>query len=113
MEIWVVCLKLQSPSVESLSTLADVEALSELNMDENSDLCVKVDNPQKHPDTLETVVTFRITTKVARIEFEDNEYVVRRRYNEFVWLRNKLVDNHPFCIVPVSGPRSIVEITMW
>lgn len=71
-------------------------------MDENSDLCVKIDNPQKHLETLETFITFRITTKVARIEFSDNEYTVRRRYNDFLWLRQKLVECHPFCIVPVS-----------
>lgn len=78
-------------------------------MDENSDLCVKIDNPQKHLDTLETYITFRITTKVARIEFEDNEYIVRRRYNDFLWLRLKLIDCHPFCIVPpLPGKHSIL-----
>ncbi|KAB0794936.1 hypothetical protein PPYR_11775 [Photinus pyralis] len=90
----------QSPSLESFSTIPDTEALSELNIDENSDLYIKVDNPQKHLDTLETYITFRITTRVARIEFTENEYVVRRRYNEFAWLRQRLLDCHPFCIVP-------------
>lgn len=70
-------------------------------MDENSDLCVKIDNPKKHLETLETFITFRISTKVARIEFPENEYCVRRRYNDFIWLRQKLVEQHPFCIVPV------------
>ncbi|XP_017775961.1 PREDICTED: sorting nexin-7-like [Nicrophorus vespilloides] len=90
----------QSPSIESFSTMQDIENLSELNMDENSDLCIKIDNPQKHWDTLETYITFRITTKVARIEFKENEYIVRRRYNDFLWLRHKLLDAHPFCIIP-------------
>lgn len=71
-------------------------------MDDDSDLCVKIDNPQKHLETLETFITFRITTKVARIEFLESEYIVRRRYNDFIWLRQKLVENHPFCIVPVT-----------
>ncbi|KAI4460456.1 sorting nexin-4 [Holotrichia oblita] len=63
----------------------------------------------KHLDTLETYITFRITTKVARIEFTDNEYVVRRRYNDFLWLRQKLVDCHPFCIIPpLPGKHSLV-----
>ncbi|KAF5273999.1 hypothetical protein FQA39_LY01114 [Lamprigera yunnana] len=90
----------QSPSLESFSTLPDTEMLSELNIDENSDLFVKVDNPQKHLDTLETYITFRITTRVARIEFTENEYIVRRRYNEFAWLHQRLLDSHPFCIIP-------------
>lgn len=71
-------------------------------MDENTDLCVKIDNPQKQLDTLETFITFRITTKVARIEFTEHEYVVRRRYNDFIWLRQKLVECYPTHIVPVS-----------
>lgn len=90
----------QSPSIESFSTIHDIENLSELNMDENSDLCVKIDNPEKHLETMETYITFRITTRVARIEFLDHEYVVRRRYNDFLWLRQKLADWHPFCIIP-------------
>ncbi|XP_023029128.2 sorting nexin-7 [Leptinotarsa decemlineata] len=99
----------QSPSIESFSTIYDIENLSELNMDENSDLCVKIDNPEKYLETLETYITFRITTKVARIEFTDNEYVVRRRYNDFLWLRQKLVECHPFCIVPpLPGKHSLM-----
>lgn len=94
-------LQIQSPSLESFSTIQDIENLSELNMDENSDLSVKIDHPQKHLETLETYITFRITTKVARIEYSDNEYIVRRRYNDFIWLRQKLIDCHPFCIIPV------------
>lgn len=99
----------QSPSIESFSTIHDIENLSELNMDENSDLCVKIDNPQKHLETLETYIIFRITTKVARIEFSDNEYVVHRRYNDFLWLRQKLVECHPFCIIPpLPGKHSLI-----
>lgn len=72
-------------------------------MDENMDLCVKIDNPQKHLDTLETYITFRLTTKVARIEFSENEYIVRRRYNDFIWLRQKLIESHPIHIIPVRN----------
>lgn len=98
---------MHSPSLESFSTIQDIENLSELNIDDENiaDLCVKIDNPQKHLETLETYITFRITTRVARIEFNDNEYVVRRRYNDFIWLRQKLNECHPFCIVPVSDAR--------
>ncbi|KAL3268087.1 hypothetical protein HHI36_007214 [Cryptolaemus montrouzieri] len=99
----------QSPSLESFSTIQDMENLAELNMDENSDLCIKIDNPQKHLETLETYITFRITTKAARIEFPENEYCVRRRYNDFIWLRQRLVEQHPFCIVPpLPGKHTLI-----
>ncbi|XP_049953727.1 sorting nexin-7-like [Schistocerca serialis cubense] len=87
-----------SPSVESFSTLPDQE-LSEFGVD-TRDLVVKVDNPQKHLDTLETYITFRITTKTTRTEYEETEYVVRRRYNDFVWLRLKLVEAFPTHLIP-------------
>lgn len=90
----------QSPSIESFSTIQDIENLSELNMDEDTDLYVKIDNPEKHLETLETYITFRISTRVARIEFSSHEYVVRRRYNDFLWLRQKLLECHPFSIIP-------------
>ncbi|KAF3429178.1 hypothetical protein E2986_08524 [Frieseomelitta varia] len=67
---------------------------------DSRDLQVKVDNPQKHLETLETYITFRITTKSTRPEFKEEEYVVRRRYNDFIWLREKLVDSYPTRIIP-------------
>ncbi|XP_063229993.1 sorting nexin-7-like [Bacillus rossius redtenbacheri] len=87
-----------SPSIESFSTLPDQD-LSELTLD-TRDLQVKVDNPQKHLDTLETYITFRIHTRTSRAEFEEMEYVVRRRYNDFVWLRQKLVEAFPTHLIP-------------
>nr|XP_012135954.1 PREDICTED: sorting nexin-30-like isoform X2 [Megachile rotundata] len=87
-----------SPSVGSFSTLPEQE-ISDFQAD-SRDLQVKVDNPQKHLETLETYITFRITTKSTRPEFEEGEYIVRRRYNDFIWLRQKLVDSYPTHIIP-------------
>lgn len=87
-----------SPSIDSFSTLPEQE-ISDFPMD-SRDLQVKVDNPQKHLETLETFITFRITTRTSRPEFEETEYTVRRRYNDFIWLRQKLVDTYPTHIIP-------------
>ncbi|XP_047102420.1 sorting nexin-30-like isoform X3 [Schistocerca piceifrons] len=73
-----------SPSVESFSTLPDQE-LSEFGVD-TRDLVVKVDNPQKHLDTLETYITFRITTKplpakhtlIAQLDRYSKEFIIAR-----------------------------------
>ncbi|XP_034256058.1 sorting nexin-30-like isoform X2 [Thrips palmi] len=92
-----------SPSIESFSTLPDQEDL-EFSLDADAgDLQVRVDNPQKHLDTLETYVTFRICTRVnieSRVEYKESEYSVRRRYNDFVWLRQKLVESFPTHLIP-------------
>lgn len=40
--------------------------------------------------------------QTSREEYSEMEYVVRRRYNDFVWLRQKLIDAFPTHVVPVS-----------
>lgn len=96
-----------SPSIESFSTLPDQE-MSEFGLD-TRDLQVKVDNPQKHLDTLETYITFRITTRTSRAEFDETEYVVRRRYNDFIWLRQKLVEAFPTHLIPpLPGKHTLI-----
>ncbi|PSN51060.1 hypothetical protein C0J52_01520 [Blattella germanica] len=96
-----------SPSIESFSTLPDQE-MSEFGLD-TRDLQVKVDNPQKHLDTLETYITFRITTRTSRAEFDETEYIVRRRYNDFIWLRQKLVEAFPTHLIPpLPGKHTLI-----
>lgn len=57
-------LQIASPSIESFSTLPDQEDVDFSFDTDAGDLQVRVDNPQKHLDTLETYVSFRICTKV-------------------------------------------------
>lgn len=40
--------------------------------------------------------------QTSREEYSEMEHVVRRRYNDFVWLRQKLIDAFPTHVVPVS-----------
>lgn len=39
--------------------------------------------------------------QTTRSEFDSSEYEVRRRYQDFLWLRSRLEDNHPTLIVHV------------
>jgi len=41
--------------------------------------------------------------QTSRAEFDETEYVVRRRYNDFIWLRQKLVEAFPTHLIPVSN----------
>uniref|UniRef100_A0A8D8WMM5 Sorting nexin-30 n=1 Tax=Cacopsylla melanoneura TaxID=428564 RepID=A0A8D8WMM5_9HEMI len=88
-----------SPSIESFSTIADQEA-SIADLEVIKDIHTRVDNPQKHVDPLESYISFRVTTKTTRSEFPDTECIVRRRYTDFVWLHNKLVETLPSRIIP-------------
>ncbi|PVD23207.1 hypothetical protein C0Q70_16470 [Pomacea canaliculata] len=67
---------------------------------ETRDLFIVVDDPEKHTSTLEAYITFRVTTKTTRAEFDNSDYSVRRRYNDFLWLRQRLEETHATHLVP-------------
>ncbi|VVC40070.1 Hypothetical protein CINCED_3A023179 [Cinara cedri] len=69
-------------------------------LDFRYDIQVHVDNPQKIIEPLETYITYRVTTKVNRTDYPHKEYVIRRRYNDFVWLRQNTATEYPDRIVP-------------
>jgi len=91
-------------------------------LDFRRDIQARVDNPQKIVEPLETYVTYRISTKVdwgaivvlrniwpslfqtdSRTDYPHKEYVIRRRYNDFLWLRQNIAAEYPDRIVPVSS----------
>ncbi|XP_013879249.1 sorting nexin-7 [Austrofundulus limnaeus] len=63
------------------------------------DIFVTVDNPESQITALETFIMYRVVTKTTRSEFDSSEYEVRRRYQDFLWLRSKLEENNPTIIV--------------
>ncbi|XP_026970239.1 sorting nexin-7 isoform X5 [Sagmatias obliquidens] len=80
------------------------------------DLFITVDEPESHVTTIETFITYRIITKVrahylsyfciwlgiqtSRGEFDSSEFEVRRRYQDFLWLKERLEEAHPTLIIP-------------
>ncbi|XP_050397975.2 sorting nexin-30 [Patella vulgata] len=67
---------------------------------ETKDLFIVVDDPEKHTSTLESYITFRVQTKTNRSEFDGAELSVRRRYNDFLWLRQRLEETYCTHLVP-------------
>ncbi|XP_077981955.1 sorting nexin-30-like [Glandiceps talaboti] len=68
---------------------------------ETRDLFVTVDDPEKHSGSMGTAyVTYRVVTKTTRSSFDHPEYLVRRRYQDFLWLRNKLEETQPTHLIP-------------
>lgn len=63
------------------------------------DIFITVDNPESHVTAIETFIMYRVVTKTTRGEFDSSEYEVRRRYQDFLWLRSRLEENHPTLIV--------------
>ena len=48
------------------------------------------------------VLLFVFLLQTTRIEFDLPEYCVRRRYQDFDWLRIKLEDSQPTHLIPVG-----------
>jgi len=84
---------MRSVSMEDTDTLEDRKKA----MSDSQDLFVKVDSPEKH---VEGYVSYGVITQTTRTEFEKAEYKVRRRYQDFLWLRQKLEESYPTHIIP-------------
>ncbi|KAM3860451.1 sorting nexin-7 [Diretmus argenteus] len=63
------------------------------------DLFITVDNPESQVTAIETFIMYRVVTKTTRSDFDSSEYEVRRRYQDFLWLRGRLEEAHPTLIV--------------
>ncbi|KAK2177710.1 hypothetical protein NP493_583g02019 [Ridgeia piscesae] len=90
------------PTADLVSVKA---AVAKLTLDDDiekevNDLSVIVDNPEKHVTAMESYITFRVITKTTRCEFDSHEFEVRRRYNDFLWLRQRLEETQPTHFVP-------------
>jgi len=77
-----------------------------------NDLFITVTDPKKHVETMETYITYKLSTKTTRSEFDDSEYEVYRRYQDFVWLKNKLEAEYPYFIIPPLPSKFVVKSVM-
>lgn len=92
-----------SPMPKSPSSLVNqykLEDDDEGQKDANTkDIFITVDNPESQVTAIETFIMYRVATRTTRSEFDSSEYEVRRRYQDFLWLRSRLEENHPTLIV--------------
>ncbi|XP_057178406.1 sorting nexin-7 [Triplophysa rosa] len=66
---------------------------------DTKDIFVTVDDPESYVTAIETFITYRVVTKTTRSEFDSSEFEVRRRYQDFLWLKARLEEAHPTLIV--------------
>ncbi|XP_038660115.1 sorting nexin-30 isoform X1 [Scyliorhinus canicula] len=100
--------------VETSSPASSSSLLNRLQLDdepnsETRDLFVTVDDPKKHVSAMETFITYRVSTKTTRNEFDLPEYTVRRRYQDFDWLRSKLEESQPTHLIPPLPEKFVVK----
>jgi sorting nexin-7/30 len=60
---------------------------------------IYVCDPKKHKSNLDSFITYLVTTQTFNDSVKINESNVRRRYNDFVWLKNLLDIKYPFNII--------------
>jgi hypothetical protein len=60
---------------------------------------ISVCDPKKHKSNLDSFVTYLITTRTFNDAVQINELNVRRRYNDFIWLKTLLDSKYPFHIL--------------
>ncbi|XP_054878762.1 sorting nexin-7 [Poeciliopsis prolifica] len=93
-----------NPMPNSPDSMVNQFRLDEENEEEqqgaiNKDIFVTVDNPESHISAIETFITYRVVSRTTRSEFDSSEYEVRRRYQDFLWLKGRLEENYPTLIV--------------
>uniref|UniRef100_S4RQJ8 Sorting nexin family member 30 n=1 Tax=Petromyzon marinus TaxID=7757 RepID=S4RQJ8_PETMA len=97
---------MQPPSPASLLNRLQ---LGEETESEPTDLFVRVDSPEKHVTAMETYITYRVTVRTTRSEYDGMEFVVRRRYQDFDWLRTKLEETQPTHIIPPLPEKFVMK----
>ena len=73
----------------------DCKTLEQYELNKYDKLEITVSQPEKKKEGFlsKTYVTYQVHTMPA-------SYMVRRRYTDFIWLRNALVNNFPTCVIP-------------
>ncbi|TRY56473.1 hypothetical protein DNTS_008710 [Danionella cerebrum] len=99
----------KSSPASSSSSLLNRLTLDDDFDGETRDLFVTVDDPKKHVSTMETYITYRVCTKTTRTEFDLPEYSVRRRYQDFDWLRIKLEESQPTHLIPPLPEKFVMK----
>eukprot|EP00126_Sphaerothecum_destruens_P004154 Sdes_comp18028_c0_seq1m7343 len=61
---------------------------------------ITVTDPEKHGEGLNAYVSYKINVKTSMVDFEKSEFSVRRRYQDFDCLHDRLQKDFEHCIVP-------------
>ncbi|KAI8337979.1 Vps5 C terminal like-domain-containing protein [Chlamydoabsidia padenii] len=61
---------------------------------------ISVEDPQKVGDAINAHIVYRVKTKTDSPAFRSSEFVVARRYRDFLWLYNQLTNGNPGVVVP-------------
>jgi len=72
-------------------------------------LTITVGNPEKQQTPMESYITYEVRTETDRVEYSIQQSTIRRRYQDFVWLKTKFEENHPGTIIPPLPEKQAVK----
>eukprot|EP00698_Gefionella_okellyi_P019113 TRINITY_DN5812_c0_g1_i1.p1 TRINITY_DN5812_c0_g1~~TRINITY_DN5812_c0_g1_i1.p1 ORF type:complete len:483 (-),score=120.02 TRINITY_DN5812_c0_g1_i1:1056-2417(-) len=80
------------------------------SMDGSAFFEVYVDDPQKVGGTLKGHVTYRVNAKTNLTGYRSGTIIVRRRFNDFKWLVERLQERNPgFLVPPLPEPKVMLD----
>ncbi|XP_066567424.1 sorting nexin-2 [Amia ocellicauda] len=99
-------------SVPAMFERSKEEIEEEANGD-SFDVEISVSDPEKVGDGMNAYMAYKVTTKTSLSVFSRNEFVVKRRFSDFLGLHSKLATKyiHIGYIVPPAPEKSIVGMT--
>ncbi|XP_009764236.1 sorting nexin 1 [Nicotiana sylvestris] len=72
-------------------------------------LSVSVTDPAKMGNGVQAYISYKVITKTNLPEYQGHEKIVIRRYNDFVWLRDRLFEKYKGIFIPPLPEKSTVE----
>eukprot|EP01135_Chromosphaera_perkinsii_P011267 Nk52_evm48s2367 gene=Nk52_evmTU48s2367 len=70
---------------------------------------ISVTEPEKTGDGMNAHITYKINVKTTMVDFEKSEFSVRRRYQDFDFLREKLQKNFENCVIPPMPGKQVKQ----
>ncbi|KAF9417747.1 Vacuolar protein sorting-associated protein 5 [Podila epigama] len=61
---------------------------------------ITVGEPQKVDNAINSYIVYKVHIKTNSTAFKSNDFIVQRRYRDFLWLYNQLTAHNPGVIVP-------------
>lgn len=90
---------LDPPCVHLEAGTASIEESEHLDT-AGGPLMVTVANPEKTQTPMESYITYEVKTETTRLEYAASSLCIRRRFQDFIWLKEKLEAHHPGTLIP-------------
>ena len=72
-------------------------------------MIITVSDPVKHSEGMNAYVTYKVTTKTDLPRFDHSHFYVHRRYSDFCWLQEQLMQLFPGLVVPPLPEKQVMR----